>query len=71
VRYKNIGVLIPYLTTDGDRAMMRLRFRGDVDRRRMRREMRRHLRYLGIRPETNVLDSFIAHRSYDLGLDSA
>ena len=57
------------MTTDGERAMIRLRFYGDIDRRGARRLIRRTLHPTGIRADTRYIDFLIRHRAYDLGID--
>ena len=51
--------------------MMRLRFRGELDKRAVRKAMRRYLNDIGIKPNNQQLDFYIRNRSYDLGLDQA
>ena len=71
MKVKNVGILIPYETMDGERAMMRLRFRGEIDRRGVRKAMRMYLGDMGIKPCNQQLDFYIRNRSYDLGLEQA
>lgn len=66
MRFKDVGVIIPYTDTDGEHAMIRFRFYGDVDRRRMRRMIRKQLGPLGIKPRAEVLDLYIMHRKYNI-----
>ena len=71
MKIKNVGIMLPYETVDGERAMMRFRFRGEIDRRGVRRALRRYLTPLGIRVDNQTLNFYIRNRSYDLGLEQA
>lgn len=51
--------------------MIRFRFRGELDRRAVRKALRKYLKQLGIRVDNQTLDFYIRNRAYDLGLDQA
>jgi hypothetical protein len=71
MRVRNLGILIPYESVEGERHMIRFRFRGELDRRQARKLIRRSLTPLGIIVSNQLLNFYIKHRSYDLGLDEA
>lgn len=66
MRFLNKGFIIPYQTTDGERAMVRFRFHGDVDRRRVRRELRKRFRPMGITIDNHTLNWLLRNRQYDI-----
>lgn len=57
-------VLIPWLDADNNRNHSRFSFKGDVDRRRVRRMLRRSLNTMGIHAPKWWLNHYIKHRSY-------
>lgn len=71
MKLKNVGIIIPWEGTDGERHMTRFRYRGEVDRRQVRKDMRKAFKPLGIVVNSRTLDMFIAHRKYDLGIGEA
>lgn len=66
MRYCNgLAIMIPWLDANNQRNHSRFTFRGDVDRRRVRRQLRRAMNGIGVRPRKWWLDYYIKHRSYD------
>jgi hypothetical protein len=65
MRYCNgIVVLIPWCDATNNRNHSRYSFKGNVDRRRVKRQIRRSLRSMGMHPPSWWLDYYIRHRSY-------
>jgi hypothetical protein len=65
MRYRQgITVMIPWLDSDNNRNHSRFTFNGDVDKRRVRRQLRRALKTIGISAPTWWLNHYIKHRSY-------
>lgn len=68
MRFRNgIAVFVPWMDADGNRNHTRFTFKGDVDRRRVRRSIRASLTKIGMHPPKAYLDFHIKHRSYELG----
>jgi hypothetical protein len=68
MRYKNgIAVILPWQDAEGKRCHSRFVFRGDVDKRRVRRAIRNTLAKMGMRAPKNFIDLVIRGRSYELG----
>lgn len=66
MRYLNKGFIIPYETTEGEPALLRFRFYGSVDRRRVKRMIRKNFKPMGIRATNGQLNWLIKHRAYDI-----
>jgi hypothetical protein len=62
-----IVVMVPWCDADNKRNHSRFSFNGDVDRRRVRRMLRRALNSIGLKPRKWWLDHYIKHRSYGYG----
>jgi hypothetical protein len=74
MQYNSQGVLIPYITVEGEKAMTRLRFYGTWDRRKMRKHVRKNMATVGIKfPGSDgkrVLDFMIEKGRYDIGVQA-
>ena len=66
MRHKDVGIIIPWFDTEDKKHMTRFRFNGDVDRRRMRRMIRKYFTPMGIVMDNQLLNRFIKHRKYQL-----
>jgi hypothetical protein len=66
MRYKNgVAVLLPWLDSNNNRNHTRFTFTGDVDRRRVRRQLRRAMKSgTGISAPKWWLNHYLKHRSY-------
>lgn len=70
MRYQSgIIVMVPWCDNENKRNHSRFAFKGDVDHRRVRRQIRRSLNKIGIKPPKWLLDHYIKHVSY--GRDGA
>lgn len=68
MRYESgVVVFIPWLDSNNDRNHTRFTFNGNVDRRRVRRQLRRALKQIGISAPKWWLNHYMQHRSYGLG----
>lgn len=66
MKYNNIGVLFPWLDTDGNRCMTRFRIYNPTDRREIRRQVKKAFKGTGIKPDNRYIDFNLKHRAYQL-----
>lgn len=67
MKLTNVGVIVPIdVESTGERMMVRFRFYGTVDRRRMRRMIRKNLTAMHIHTSNQHLNWFIRHRKYPI-----
>lgn len=65
MRYPHgITVIVAWFNSDGERCHSRFAFKGNVDKRRVRREIRKAMRRIGINTTTQHLNDLIRVRSY-------
>jgi hypothetical protein len=68
MKYNNIGVMFPWMNTDGERCMTRFRFYAPTDRREIRRQVKKAFLPTGIKLDNAYIDFCLKHRAYDLGI---